>query len=753
MIRVKMKKILIVILLLNGLLFAQSVRNWQNYSDFKNVVQSCIDQNVIWSATDGGVFAYHFTDSSYQVLTKSEGLISQNITSVAKDANGKIWLGTNEGYIIIYTPSSGEVKTILEIYKTDKPIKSINNILVSGDTAFVSTAFGLSLINTNDFSFIESILKFGSFTTETPVVNILLSNKIYVVTQAGIAVNKAGLTNLSAPESWDNLIINSSTSINKAVWFNNALYAATNRGIYKYQNNQWTLVFLSGSNVLDLVVQNQKLYSIAAEYNSDKTVNKSSLYDHTDTDNLLLSLNSSLFRDINFTEDNNKILVSSSSGLILLDVNNTDFIYPNGPKTSGIIDITVDANNNLWSATGKNGIGVGALKFDGQNWSTVSTLNNDEFISNDVYKVSSSKNAVYFSTWGRGFLRLKENTFQRFDAENTELTGIPTANDFLVINDIKEDENGNAWFLNYWGADKKPIGVLTTEGNIISYQQPNSVSTQIINVENMVIDQYNTKWFSGDLSGDVATEGLFYFNDNGTLTNLSDDVWGKITTTNGLRNRDVRALAIDKFGEIIIGTSVGVDVIPNPSSPTSIRNDQYFSVRQETINSIAVDPINQKWFGTEKGVFLTTSDGTGLLANYTKSNSPLPSDNIKSIAIDENNGTVYIGTDFGLTAISTLFIKPNEDFSDISVYPNPITLSSNTNLNLVIDGLIEDSEIKILDVSGNLINEFRSIGGRTTFWDCKNSNGELIPSGIYIIVAYDSEVNQVGHAKVAVLRK
>ncbi len=150
--------------------------------------------------------------------------------------------------------------------------------------------------------------------------------------------------------------------------------------------------------------------------------------------------------------------------------------------------------------------------------------------------------------------------------------------------------------------------------------------------------------------------------------------------------------------------------------------------------------------------FLTSSDGSNLIANFTKANSPLPSDNITSIAIDKKNGIVYVGTEFGVTAISTLFIEPNLNFSDLYVYPNPMKISSASDNNIVIDGLIEASEIKILDISGNLINEFRSIGGKTTNWDCKNFNGQLVSSGIYIIVAFDSEVNEIGHAKLAVIR-
>lgn len=739
-----MKKIFLILILLSNFISAQIIKSWHNYSNLRAVAQSCLVDGVVWAATDGGAFSFYPNDSTYQILTKSEGLLSQNITAISSDDENKIWLGTNEGYIIVYAPSTGEIHSILEIYKTDKSIKTINNITISGDTAFVSTAFGLSLINTKDYSFFDSILKFGDFTSETPVTKVYLGSTIYVITQAGIAYKKSAATNLTAPESWANMNVNSdipASRVNSIVEDGNTIFAATNKGLLQMTDN-WKAYLYDDFEVFDIIKKGNVIYSLL-----NNTIHK-----NDGTDQVILNSGNINYKHFLLSGDN-KFYISSNKGLLIFSDTSVKYIFPNGPAANTIIDLTVDSDNNLWSATGKNGEGVGVLKFDGSNWSVNDKMNNNVFTSNDFHKVSSFSNEVYFSTWGRGFVRYKNGSYERFDADNTNLVGIPDNNKFLVINDIKEDENGNAWILNYWAANKRPISVLRPNGTFISYELGSSLPSSIINVKELVIDQYNTKWFTGDLSGDVPTEGLFYFNENGTLENLNDDVWGRLTEFNGLRNRDVKALAIDKFGELIVGTSVGVDVIPNPNTPGSIRNDQYFALRQQTINAIAVDAINQKWFGTEKGVFLMSADGSSLIANYTKSNSPLPSDNIKSISIDVNNGIVYVGTNFGLSAISTLFIKPNENFSEISVYPNPITLSDNSNSNLIIDGLIADSEIKVLDIGGNLIDEFRSIGGKTTYWNCKDSNGKLIPSGVYIIIAYDTEVNQVGQAKVAVLRK
>jgi ligand-binding sensor domain-containing protein len=739
-----MKKLILIFTLFNTFIFAQQIRKWQNYTNLREISDIATDGSDVWASTSGGVFRYSLADESYQILTKSEGLASHSVTSIEIDTYGKIWAGTSEGYINVYDPATNEMSTILQIFKTEKSNKRINDILISGDTAYISTEFGLSLVNTRDLSFFDSILKFGNFSTETPVFNVYLDDKIYVVTQSGIASNSRISSNLIAPDSWENISIEQipgADRINRIVRFNGELYAATDNGLYSQLDEVWTLKLYDNFEVFNLSVNDNGLHSVLS----------STIHVLKETSQLVFRLSNHRFSTLEFFEDN--YLIGTDNGIKMWEEADTLTIVPNSPETNSIIDLTVDSDNNLWVATGKDGQGIGVLKFDGSFWETINMGKVDVFRTNDFHSVNSSGNALYLSSWGRGFVKVIDENYELFDAENSGIVGIPNANSFLVVNDIKEDSRGNAWILNYWAADRKPISVLTAEGLIRGYQFSGALAPGVVNVKNLVIDQFDTKWITGDLSGDVPTEGLYYFNENGTIENTSDDIWGRLTERNGLRNRDVKALAIDQFGELVIGTSVGVDVLSNTSDPSSIRGDQYFAVRLQTINDIVVDPINQKWFATEKGIFITNSDGSFLIENFTKSNSPLPSDNVKTLALDENKGIVYAGTDFGVTAIHTLFIKPNENFSDLSVYPNPIILDPSTDFTIFIEGLIEDSEIKILDISGNLISQFRSIGGKTTTWNCRNFDGKLISSGIYIAVAFDEEQNEVGHAKFAVLRK
>jgi len=85
-------------------------------------------------------------------------------------------------------------------------------------------------------------------------------------------------------------------------------------------------------------------------------------------------------------------------------------------------------------------------------------------------------------------------------------------------------------------------------------------------------------------------------------------------------------------------------------------------------------------------------------------------------------------------------------------YPSPFVIDESSN-KLIIDGLVKDSDIKILTISGKLLREFTSPGGRIASWDGKDQSGKFVSSGVYIIVAFDKDGNNVTTGKIAVLRK
>ncbi len=738
------------IFLLTSATIAQNIGVWSNYADMKWATDIKSTDEGFWISTTGGASYYSNNNKNFEIfLTNSEGLSSQNLTALDVDSEGRIWFGMQNGIIDIYNPTDGTVIPIKDIFNSNNSNKKINEILIVGDTAYVSTNFGLSLISTKHFGFISTTLKFGNLPTSQKVNSVTVSDKIYVSTERGIAIQKEGATNLLAPESWTTYSTGSDISANniyKTVLLNNELIAGTDKGLFKLENNLWT-PYAYTKEVIDLAVSKNNLY-ILFETSLVQLIGNE--------EETLFSSSNRFFTGFNIS-NNDEILITNISeikigkdeylkvgeGIIKIFNNTTETLIPNGPINNSFENIAVDKDGKLWAATGKDKFGRGFMKFDDGSWTNYNTTSFPELPNNNYHNVSSDDSQVYLSNWGSGLTIEENGKFSYLNAYNSELVGYPGDPTYVIIMNAERDSNGDLWLFNFASANGKPIIQLTKDSTWYHYHFPYFQLTDKVFITDGAIDKNNTKWFT------ITGLGLFYFNEQSTPANVDNDIWGWLREREGLNSDEVGAIAVDNRGELWIGTDKGMNILANPGSPQS-KITNVFTLRQQSITAIAVDPINNKWVGTHQGVFVINPDGTQLIAQYDSKNSPLPSDDIKSIAIDKKSGLVYIGTSFGLSTLTTYSVEPKQDFDEILVYPNPFKLDKHSSI--TIDGLVKNSSIKILSVSGKLIKTIISPGGRLAFWDGKDENGKFVASGIYVLVAFDEEADKITTSKFAVIR-
>lgn len=735
---------LLVITVFSSNILSQQTSNWKNYSDMKNASGLVSTAEGLWAATKGGAYFYKFSDKSYQTFNKTEGFSGTTFNCVGIDKQNKAWFGSSTGMIDVYDPSTASTRSIPDIFNTDKTNKSINNITIAGDTVFIATDFGISLISSRNYFFYDTYFRFGTFSSNIKVYDILVDNLIYAATESGVAVQKAGTTNLSAPESW-NVYTQSNGlpagNINKLVKYGNNILAATSGGVYLFNGTDWTnyLPAITG-NVIDMFADNLSLYVL--------TTAKLFLYDGNNVSEVK-----------SFSVTPSRVNYSQVKGLFIATnkgvMYNDEFLFPDGPAANQFPNMTVDREGNFWSASGKDVSGVGLYKYDGNKWEIYNTAKYPDLYTNAFYSVyCGSDNSIYGGSWGQGFVKINSKGITRYHSGNSPMIGILQNLNFVVITSFAEDSKNNLWILNLRPADKKSIYLLTKDSVWYAFGNPVEQYGDFTEFKNLVIDNNGTKWYPMTNEGNL---GLYYYNEKGTYSNLSDDVYGYVSTSKGLTSNDVFSLAVDRRGDLWVGTNLGVSIITNTDAVLNSTNPQFkistsFSVRQQSINCIVVDPLNQKWLGTNQGLMLLNSDGTQLLKTLNTKNSPLPSDKIVSLAIDEKSGRMYVGTDAGLTSFDTPSIMPAESFNGLTIYPNPLKLNDGSKL-VTIDGLIRNSDIKIVTVSGKLVRQFSSPGGRTAFWDGKDDNGNLVNSGVYIVIAFDQEGNSVETGKIAVIRE
>jgi ligand-binding sensor domain-containing protein len=260
--------------------------------------------------------------------------------------------------------------------------------------------------------------------------------------------------------------------------------------------------------------------------------------------------------------------------------------------------------------------------------------------------------------------------------------------------------------------------------------------------------------------------GLFILDDNKTPEVFNDDRFKKLLVQDpeNLPISFVYSIAEDLDGNIWVGTDQGPLIYYNPekvfdtdlkASRIKIqRNDGTdqadIVLKTETITSIAVDGANRKWLGTaSSGTFLLSPDGTRQLLSFNEQNSPLFSNSIVSLSVDNKTGDVWFGTLKGVQSYRGNATSGEEKFTNVYTFPNPVR--EDFHGNVTITGLLRDSQIRITDISGNLVTEMVSDGGVAT-WDLKTYNGRRVSTGVYLVFCASRDGSQTYVTKMLVIK-
>ncbi len=227
----------------------------------------------------------------------------------------------------------------------------------------------------------------------------------------------------------------------------------------------------------------------------------------------------------------------------------------------------------------------------------------------------------------------------------------------------------------------------------------------------------------------------------------------------------VNCICEDLNGNIWIGTNMGpVYITTNEMSDNSLGVIQYKVPRNDgtdyadyllagnEITCMAVDKAGRKWFGTNgNGVYLISADNNTQEQHFTTDNSKLLSNTIESIAINDQTGEVFFGTERGLCSYVSDATQTNTEMTKDNVwaYPNPVTPEYNGLI--TVTGLTLNADVKILSANGALVAEGRSNGGTFT-WDGNDQKGRRVASGIYMVVTATSDGNKGTVCKIAVVR-
>ncbi len=726
------------------------IAEWRSHLPYRTCKAVDVAGNIVYCATPFSVFYYDKADQSVNRLTKVNGLSDVNISTIRYSSQFKVLIigYTNANIDLLYDDGIINISDIKR-----KPIygnKTINNITVYGHNAYLSCGFGIVVLDL-DKKEIKDTYYIGPNGNAVDVLDLACDgNQFYAATVSGIYKANYSGVNLANYASWvkDALLPHPNASYNSVVAYKNKIF--TNLSVNSY--NQDTLyVFDGGSWIMFDTVRFEDVFSMRSSnqkllisYNNSVVVYDTSLT----IQEIIWNLNpgSPTPKCAVMDDDANYWIADEFLGLVRYKLWSSEKIIPNGPGNNNVFDMAI-AGSDLYVAPG--GVNSswgnvwntsGVFSFIGNNWYVLKEHNAAFDTLFDIICVAidpSDNNHVYAGSFAMGLIEIQNGIVTKIYNQTNSGLEQPYSNNWLGIGGLTFDKDNNLWVIN--AACNSLLKVLKPDGTWLSYNMAPYLNQA--RAANIMIDQNGQKW-----ARLTTSPGLLVFSDNGTLSNYSDDVIRVLTTSVGngnLPSNNVLSVAEDLDGKIWIGTDKGVAVFYNPENVTQGGNfdAQVITILQdsvaqhllefESVTAIAVDGSNKKWFGTDKaGVFLMSEDGQEEILHFTAENSPLYSNTITSIVIDDKTGEVFFGTANGILSYKSNATKGGEVINNVYAYPNPVREGFTGSIG--IKGLVKDATVKITDVSGILVYETISEGGQA-IWNGKNFNGDKIKTGVYFV--------------------
>lgn len=747
-------------------LFAQvGVGQWQDYMSYTSA-QKVIEANgKIFCITTGGLFSYDTQDNSLQKFNQINGLSDVDPGAIAygKDNDVVVLAYGNSNVDLIYP---NEIFNISDIKRKQiQGDKNIYHVLVVGSTAYLSCGFGIVAINLEKRE-IKDTYYIGENGNPVVVLDMAFDGtSLYAGTSEGIYKADISATNLQDFHNWEKIenIPNADGRFDQLEAFNGKIFVSytyqeggqDKSRLYEEINGEWKLydsnnTFIKGLQVCNNLLIISRGYEVVAYSTDDEEVDKINSYSFETYQDYYFNVQEA-FQDANGTY----WLADVNNGLVKVDNGSDEKICPVGPPNNKLFTLVANAND-LWVAAGGRNDAWGniynwaqAERYRDGSWQEFSYRNYTGLVGvHDLVNIvvdPQDPDHVFAGTWGEGVFELQgDQLVNHFTDANSSLLSFPAADSSTIvrIGGMAFDSKNNLWVTN--SIVGEPLSEMKTDGTWESFVLTGISSSK--DVGDIVITDNDDQWIVIPRTGGE----LFVRKADGTAGRQL-----KVTAyfTNGKEEQytkmdNIRSIAIDKQGAIWVGTTIGIAVYFNPgdiwnnstfyaSQPGLDLNDGIYHplLQKETVTAIAVDGANRKWIGTQNsGVFLISADGTKELEDFNTSNSPLLSNSVSSIAINDNTGEVFFGTSDGIISYRGQATKGGDDYSGVYAFPNPVR--EDYHGDIVITGLVTDTDVKITDISGNLVFKTTSLGGQA-IWDGKNLNGKRVSTGVYMVFGND----------------
>ena len=742
-------------------LFSQAqigTRQWRLHVSPTSTIDVAAGNGLVLAAFPSGLVEYDIAAGESTLWTDVNFLSDINLSALHFDPlSNAFWIGYSNGNIDKIKNNAVTNIPALKLASVQGE-KNVYKFLGYNDFMYVSTGLGILKINPNKNEVTDTYYPNAS---ASPILEIaILNDTIYALTSTKVYKGFVNNISLTDPTQWivdDRIPVpGNDASYKSLVAFDNDLFITYNKSIYgqdsvfriKSPNLEMVVGAVYNPEITGLKVINNNLYvildgGILYYDNTFSTVNSINTYAF-----------STLFKSNGVAFANGVHYIADElSGLVYYNnyIDNKPLNVSGPPKNSfftlgGAKDKIAVAGGTLMQA-GFTYNNSGAYVLQDENWSLFDIYNQPAWKDALIWDINSvsvnpkNTDEVAIGAYCGEPLSIATNgkqIDQVYNSTNSILEISSLGNNSTCVTDVEYDEDGNLWIAN--GLSNKPLKVKTADGLWYAFDLGATAKSKLSG--KMVIDYNKNKWMH------ILNAGLYAYNDGGTISDPSDDQYKLINSganTGALPSDFITAIAVDFDNEIWIGTDNGFAILYNSESVFDALPGAYNAQRIKLdfegnveyllgstyITDIEVDGGNRKWIGTANtGIFLLSADGLEILQHYTVENSPMISNNVMDMQINQVTGEMFIITDKGLLSLRIDASYEDPEYSDVQVFPNPVTPSFFGPV--TIQGIKYNSDVKVTDIAGNLVYKTTSNGGTAT-WNCKNLNGERVQTGVYLI--------------------
>jgi len=732
---------------------------WREHLPYNSAIDVTAGNGKLFCATPYSLFSVSLTDNLIERYSRVTGLSETGVSAIRFDEAGeKLFIAySNSNIDIIYR---NDIYNIPDI-KRDNIIgdKNVYNIYSFSGNFFLSTGLGVIVIDGNRYEVKDSWfigaggnqVKVNGFTSDATFY--------YAATEEGL---KRITINSPAPGNHTNWQLISGTGglsagpCKNVFTIQNRVIVQKNDSLFMQNGSNWSLLYTDGWPWVSSSVAENKILlcqrqisgvSRVVILNPDGTINRLL----ANTGAVSFPRKAILVNSQPWVADHSQPWVADQFAcLSRFEVSSSAYeqYMLNSPQgiASGemlvyqnVFYATAGSVNDAWNYL-YNGDGV--FSFKEGSWANTNRYRFsqlDSLLDFICIAVDKRDETVWAGSYGGGLLHIKPGpSFEIFKQNNlSAVVGDPLS---YRVSGLAFDNDNNLWISNY-GASQ-PLRVRKADGSWKNFSLPFNVFENALS--QIVIDDNNYKWIVSPKGN-----GLICYDHGASVDDTNGDKWRRYGTGTGngnLPSNDVVCVTKDKNGYIWIGTNDGVAVLQCPelafSSPACdavwpiVPNGNFagYLFKGQEVRSIAADGADRKWMATRNGVFLVSASGEKVIYQFTETNSPLLSSDVKKIAIDGRTGEVFFATSKGICSFRSTATEGGEANENVLVFPNPVPPGFSGTI--AIRGLVNNAIVKITELDGRLVYQTRALGGQAV-WDGRNYKGQRISSGAYLVLVSD----------------